>query len=85
MYSGRRKDHWHRHFILVRLVISQNDMSSARAHRIFRFSPNAVQCRLQTARVASNWERTINLDHIGVKLFFQLLELRIRNKRAVQN
>ena len=79
------QDHWHRHLVRTRHMIGQNDVTCARAHRIFGFGADAGQFGLQRVSVARHREGTVDFNHICVELFDHLVPLGICHKGAVQN
>ena len=67
------------------MLIRQNQMPCARAHRIFGFRANAIERLLQVPRCTTGWEGTIDLHHRRVEILQQALKLHIADKGRIQN
>ena len=85
MDRRRREDHRHRNFVFVLMFVGQNDVTSARTHRIFCLGTNASQALTQGFLIRSSFERTINERNAIAELFDHFVEFSIANKRAFQN
>ena len=78
-----RKDHRHRHAGRIAELVGQHDVTSARAHGVFCLVPDAAQVFAQV--VAPRLKRTVDGDGIRVEFGHQLIELRVREERAVEH